>query len=234
MNYFAHGRDALDDPYRLAGTAVPDWLNLVNRRCRMRTRRVAPLVADADPRVAAIAAGVLDHLRDDQWFHNTPAFVELSLTFCRQLSALLGDREGYRPYFLGHIIVEIMLDAVLIADDPARLERYYDTIAEVDGQLVELAVNRMAAVPADGLARVPPMFCRERFLSDYALDAKLLVRLNQVMRRVSLPSLPDHLRDWLPSVRQTVSDRRAELLSDANQESGSLQTLEIAPGEKLP
>ena len=38
MNYFAHGRSFIDHPYLLAGTAVPDWLNLVARRSRIRTK----------------------------------------------------------------------------------------------------------------------------------------------------------------------------------------------------
>ena len=32
MNYFAHGVRFLEDPYFLAGTAVPDWLSVVDRR----------------------------------------------------------------------------------------------------------------------------------------------------------------------------------------------------------
>jgi len=167
MNYFAHGRDALHDPYRLAGTAVPDWLNVVNRKCRMRARRVEPLLADPDPRVAAIAAGVLEHLADDGWFHETRAFAELSLAFCRQLRDLLSDLEGFRPYFLGHILVELLLDSALIEAAPQRLTEYYASIECLDPALVESTVNRMAAVPAAGLARFLPLFCRERFLWDY-------------------------------------------------------------------
>ncbi len=212
MNYFAHGRDALHDPYRLAGTAVPDWLNVVNRRCRMRTRRVEPLLADPNPRAAAIAAGVLDHLADDAWFHETRAFAEISLAFCRQLRDLLDDSEGYRPYFLGHILVELLLDSVLIEAAPERLTAYYAAIESLDAEVVETTVNRMAVTPAEGFARFLPLFCRERFLWDYQDDDKLLMRLNQVMRRVSLPLLPAMLTDWLPTARVAVTQRHAELM----------------------
>ena len=36
MNYFAHGHRFVDDPYFLAGTAVPDWLSVVDRKVRVR------------------------------------------------------------------------------------------------------------------------------------------------------------------------------------------------------
>ena len=55
-------------------------------------------------------------------------------------------------------------------------------------------------------------FCRERILWDYLEDAKLLVRLNQVMRRVRLGELPDHFRDVLPPARRLVEGRKDELL----------------------
>ena len=38
MNYFAHGYAFLDDPYFLAGTAVPDWLSVIDRRMRARSK----------------------------------------------------------------------------------------------------------------------------------------------------------------------------------------------------
>ena len=57
MNYFAHGRAWIDDPYMLAGTAVPDWLNVVDRRVRVRSRQAALHCESADVRVARLAAG---------------------------------------------------------------------------------------------------------------------------------------------------------------------------------
>src|SRR5262245_57450005 len=125
MNYFAHGRAFVDDPYFLAGTAVPDWLNVVDRRVRVRSKHAAAHLDAADPRIARVAAGVLQHCQDDAWFHNTRAFAELSLSLCGMLRQRLPADEGFRPYFLGHILVEILLDAALIAEQPERLEAYY-------------------------------------------------------------------------------------------------------------
>ena len=48
MNYFAHGRPFVDDPYFLAGTAVPDWLNVVDRRVRVRSKQARLFVDSAD------------------------------------------------------------------------------------------------------------------------------------------------------------------------------------------
>ena len=78
MNYLAHGIRFVDRPWFLVGTAVPDLLSVADRRVRMRERRVVPAVEaavdSAEPRTQ-LAAGVLQHLADDDWFHRTPAFV---------------------------------------------------------------------------------------------------------------------------------------------------------------
>lgn len=212
MNYLAHGWRHVHDPYFLAGTAVPDWLNVADRKVRVRRRPAESLADDADPRVSRVARGIVQHHRDDAWFHATPAFAELSLAFSRRLSGLLADAEGMRPYFLGHILVEILLDAALIDEQPVRLADYYDSLAGVDPEVVESVVNRIAPRPTQRLALLVPRFLAERFLPDYLDDAKLMVRLNQVLRRVGLPQLPLRAAELFAEARRRVAERKNELL----------------------
>lgn len=219
MNYFAHAVRFLDDPYFMAGTAVPDWLNVVDRSVRVRTKQALAVAAEADARQAAVARGIAQHLHDDAWFHATPAFSEL----CWKLTVLVRDAlpgdDSLRPSFLGHILVELLLDADLAAESPQRLEAYYLALDQVDPTAVEEAVQRVAGRPAAGLAEFIPLFCRERFLWDYGDDAKLWYRLNQVMRRVGLPPLPEEFRLVLPEARRLVGPRTAELLTPAQKSS---------------
>jgi hypothetical protein len=215
LNYFAHGHAHVADPYFLAGTAIPDWLTVADRTVRLRSRSAEPWVRDADPRRAALAAGVLRHFHDDRWFHQTRAFAELSLELSLTMRNMLPGDDGFRPSFLGHVLVEILLDASLIADDPPRLDAYYQALAQVEPQFVSAAVERMAG---RGAARLPAfigVFCAERFLYDYGEDGKLLTRLNHIMRRVRLPPLPDDITAALPAARRQVHARRAALLGGA-------------------
>lgn len=212
MNYFCHGRHFVADPYFLAGTAIPDWLNVVDRKVRVRSKRAALYTDDPDPQLRSIAQGVVQHHRDDAWFHETTAFAELCWRMTVRVRDSLPADEDFRPSFLGHILVEILLDAALIADDAGGLEAYYQAIARVDPAVVQAAVNRMSGGTVNRLALMISGFCRERFLSDYAEDAKLLYRLNQVMRRVGLAPLPSEFCDLLREARPLVAARRDELL----------------------
>jgi hypothetical protein len=212
MNYFAHGRSVLDQPYVLAGTAVPDWLSVVDRRVRVRSAAARPHLASPDPLVADVAAGIVQHHADDDWFHRTRAFAELSWHFTAQLRDRLPRDDGLRPSFLGHILVELLLDATLIEANPQSLDDYYQAMDGLDAERTAAIVNEMAPRPADQLATFINLFSAERFLYDYLQDAKLLYRLNTVMRRVGLPVLPADLCGWFPIARQMVRQRLPELL----------------------
>ncbi len=228
MNYFAHGRDYLDEPYFLAGTAIPDWLSVVDRRLRARRRRVEPFLQATDPRLVQVAGGILQHLEDDRWFHQTRAFAETSL----QLTVLVRDQlpadDGFRPSFLGHILVEILLDAQLIRAAPAQLDAYYAALSAVNPARLGDFIQQMVAQPADLLPAFISRFLAVRFLYDYLDDEKLLGRLNQVMRRVRLTPLPCHFLTILPKARNCIRERSAELLDGG---SDRLQAV-VLPGEK--
>jgi hypothetical protein len=162
----------------------------------------------------------VQHHHDDNWFHQTRAFAELNLYFTKEIRDRLPDDDGFRPSFLGHILVELLLDATLIEDNPAALHRYYAVIEALDPYVVNRAVNRMATQETGMLAFFIPRFSAERFLYDYAEDGKLLFRLNNVMRRVRLPALPETLAEFFPEARRLVRQRSAELLADEETRHG--------------
>ena len=213
MNYLAHGWRFVDDPYFLAGTAVPDWLCVADRGVRVRSKHAVQWTEHADPVLAALARGICQHHADDRWFHETRAFTELSLDFSARIRRAVAADESLRPWFLGHILVELLLDAVLVEQHIGRLNAYYQSMDQIDPSLIEKIVNRIAPQPTARLAEFICTFRNARFLWDYADDGKLLVRLNQVMRRVRLPALPASFGELLPTMRFAVRERADELLA---------------------
>jgi hypothetical protein len=109
-------------------------------------------------------------------------------------------------------LTEVLLDAALTVEFPGRLEEYYRLLDGVDAAWIEATVNRAAPRRAERLAVFIAAFRRERILWDYLEDAKLVVRLNQVMRRVGLAPLTERFAAILPAARALVAGRRGELL----------------------
>lgn len=220
MNYFAHAYMFLADPrekygadpYLAVATGIPDMLTVVDRSVRLRRRHVDPYWDDPNSIVVATARGVAQHLADDAQFHRTEVFARLSLDLTISIRDRLAETSSLRPRFLGHILLEVLLDATLIARMPERLEWYYAAVQSVDAQKIEDAVNRMAARRTDRLAAMIEAIPQVRFLSDYADDDRLWMRMNQVMHRVKLEPLPQGpFCSLLPEARRKV-DQAADVL----------------------
>ena len=212
MNYLAHGWRFTSEPYFLAGTSAPDWLSVIDRKMRLRSRRAVEFLEHDDPQLRRFAGGVVQHIADDDWFHQTAAFAELSWHFTVEVRNRLPPDDGFRPSFVGHILVELLLDSALAEEEPRRLDDYYAALAQLDPVATQAAINTLATRTSDRVALLIPRFLSERFLYDYLDDGKLLTRLNHVMRRVGLPLLPEELLEFLPAARAAVRKRRDDLL----------------------
>lgn len=197
---------------------MPDWLSVVDRRVRVRSQNAARLLKDSDERVVSLAKGIIRHHHDDRWFHQTVAFLQLSSQFAVELRELVRHIEGAQPGFVGHIVVELLMDANLIAQQPEQLDRYYEIMQNVDAGLIEKVVNRISRHPTDRLEILVPRFVAEKFLYDYGADDKLFRRLNHVMRRIQVPDLPTNVIPWLSTARVRVDQMMAELLDQEHTE----------------
>lgn len=213
LNYLAHAYLHLDDPYFAAGTGLPDWMSVVDRKNRARRQYAEPVAEHSDPHIAAFARGCLQHHADDLWFHQNERFVTLSTHFAVELRELLDPGLGHQAGFVGHIVVELLLDAILIERDPGLLDRYYAVLESLDAELVQAGANAICRQPVTRLAELLPKFIEVRFLADYSDDMLLLKNLNRVMRRTSLPQLPDSVAEWSSDARQRVRAGADELLA---------------------
>lgn len=212
MNYYAHGCRFVERPYFLAGTAIPDWLRVSDNGVRAQSKRVTPFADGGDSPRSQIAAGILQHLADDDLFHGTGAFIQVCAQLSKMFKLSLGADDGMRPSFLGHITTELILDGILISSHPQGLEAYYDALLKIDPAVILDSVNQMTRDPATHLARLIPLFHREQFLWDYLDDARLLHRLNQVLKRVKLPPLPAETQQVLADARPIVAHWSDQLL----------------------
>ncbi len=216
MNYLAHAHRFLitgnESANFIAGTAVPDWLNVVNRKVRCRARQAEPFVGHENARLADLARGIIQHHADDAWFHSTRAFTELSIDFSLQLRERLGDISDLRSGFLGHIMVELLMDRALAEREVGLLDRYYEMMQSVDAPFVADAVCELSGGRAESLAQWIPRFCEVQFLRDYLDDSLLAFRVNQVLARVRLDPLTGELVELLPAMFASVAGRLDELL----------------------
>ena len=213
MNFLSHALPYLDRPLVAVCTAVPDWLSVIDRKIRARERMATAVLEEQDESLRQVAQGILAHIRDDRWFHVTAAFTETNLRFAVELRDRLPGDRGFRPMFVGHILIEVLLDAFWIQDQPDLGERYYELVERCPAETIERCVNQITGKPTDRLVPTIHRFAKARFLFDYLDDDRLLFRLNQVMHRVGLAELPETLLPWIADARELVESRRERFLT---------------------
>ena len=164
MNYLAHAYRHLSDPYFAAGTALPDWMSVVDRKNRARRQYAEPVTTHSDPRIAAFARGCLQHHADDLWFHQNERFIVLSTQFAVELRELLESGLGHQAGFVGHISVELLLDAILAERHPELIDNYYAVLAALDVEVVQAAANAICRQPGNAPSRTVAQVHRSSLL----------------------------------------------------------------------
>jgi hypothetical protein len=213
MNFLAHGYCWLDRPYFLAGTAVPDWLVVADRSLRLRWDCVEAHCAETDGAAGELLQGMLQHLRDDLRFHSNSAFIRVSRRLTRQVVKVLGEKETFLSAFLGHLVIELLLDAAVAREDFSRISRYYHALAAVSPELIESVVSNICGRPTDRLAPMIRRFLGAQVLWDYLDDGALMNRVNQILGRVGISPVGEEFLRVLPEARLWVEAERDRLLA---------------------
>lgn len=208
MNYLAHARHVLDDPYALAGTALPDWLRILDRKNRFRAHTL-PAPVDDDPRVVSILTGLQAHFDDDRWFHVHEAFTSVLEDGTRTIRA---RAPGTRASVIAHVLVEMLLDGELMRRDPSALDRYVDALAQIDTKLLHDVAARYLPRPPRRLDELVAYFEKNPFMRGYDTDEGVLSRITALSARIGLGELPRALIDDIGPLRAAVVARADALL----------------------
>ena len=122
-------------------------LSVVDRKVQVRSRNLKPLIETHQGDVAELASGMLQHLNDDHWFSCDSDLQSAQFGICsRHYEKLFLKTRRFAPHFLGHILIELLLDARLAECNPGLLNEYYDVLGQVDPVKIQSVIN-MASTP---------------------------------------------------------------------------------------
>jgi hypothetical protein len=139
VNYFGHlvvaewGRRGQNATRFAVGTMLPDWASMCGARViadGAAIDRAGSDPSDGDPSDggAEVRAGIAFHHATDRAFHALPAFRALEQRAIAALSARGLERGPVRG--AAHVAVELALDGVLVARDPAACDLYLAALDE--------------------------------------------------------------------------------------------------------
>ncbi len=212
MNCFSHALPSLDNAYVAAGSCIPDWLGAADRKCRARERKATPFIEHEDPIVAAVAQGIVNHHQDDHWFHTNTTFQQMNIKFAVEIRELLDKERGMRTGFVGHVLIELFLDAWLHKRFPGKLEYYYEQLETIDPEKTQAVVNLFSSNKTDKLAGAIRRVIKDRYLFDYSENSTTLYRINRVLKHIGLEKIDDRILPWMVTARERVYDQVPDLL----------------------
>jgi len=123
MNFLSHfyfDRDT-DNCYLILGTVLPDLLKNADKNVIIHPEKLH----HPDPSVNSIIQGWKKHLEVDRYFHSSEFFITHSHKLKKMLLPAI-EGSPVKPFFLGHIALELILDNLLLTTNKVTADGFYD------------------------------------------------------------------------------------------------------------
>jgi hypothetical protein len=181
MNFLSHyyfDRD-VTDCYHTLGTVLPDLLKNADKTIVLHPEKLD----HPNNKVNSIIKGWNKHLEVDRHFHSSDFF---KLHSHQLKKSLLPAMEGspVKPFFLGHIAVELILDSILITTRTIDVQNFYNHLHNCDDEVVREFFNAANLSEAGFFFTYFEKFKRDRYLERYAQSSQIAYALRRICMRV--------------------------------------------------
>jgi hypothetical protein len=181
MNFLSHfyfDRHSADC-YHVLGTVLPDLLKNADKKIILHPEKLN--YPDGPER--AIQQGWHKHMEVDRHFHNSDFFkinshqLKLSL-----LPSMAGS--PVKPFFLGHIALELLLDNLLLTTGMLKAHDFYTHLNSCSHDVIYSFLSRSGMQNPDVFLRFFENFKRNEYLHTYAETEKVAYALKRVCMRI--------------------------------------------------
>jgi hypothetical protein len=180
-HYFIHRH--LANPYFTLGKILPDMLRHLGPSTKIRE---AQNVADPKNGTGWLEKGVHLHLATDRIFHQSQYFEEMS----NFLKKVLKEDQIFKKfrYIYAHILLELLLDRVLIANYREAALRFYDQLMATEKATIA-AYFRYKGLTLDNHRFFQHLqrFVHSRYLFNYLENEGLVFALERTTHLAGLP-----------------------------------------------
>ena len=218
MNFLSHfyfDRDTTDC-YLVLGTVLPDLLKNADKTIIIHPEKL--IHHDSD--VNSIVRGWNKHLLVDRYFHSSGFF----LTHSHQLKKLLLPAlEGspVKPFFLGHIALELILDNLLLTTQKVTANGFYEHLEGCEELVVDEFLTRAGLNNKSVFFKFYSDFKKSKYLYSYAETSQITYALKRICMRVwNDPFTPENemlMNDILMNYRGNLMNGFMEIFDDISE-----------------
>lgn len=190
MNFLSHfyfDREATDR-YFVLGIVLPDLLKNADKTIVLHPEKLH----HADAGVNSIVAGWNKHLDVDRYFHSSKFFATHSHQLKKELAPAIAG-SPVKPFFLGHIGVELIIDNLLLTTGKITVEDFYIHLKGCDNSIIEDFLTSAGLRDTASFFRFFEGFKRDGYLHTYSETEQIVYALKRICMRVwENPFTPQH------------------------------------------
>lgn len=220
MNFLSHyyfDRETANS-YHILGTVLPDLIKNADKHIIIHPEKLH----HPNSEINSMITGWKKHLEVDRYFHSSSFFIARSHQLKKLLSpAIIGS--PVKPFFLGHIALELVLDNLLLTTGRVSVYDFYAHLWGCDNKVIREFLNFAGLQDTDRFFKFYEKFKSNRYLETYVETRQIAYALKRICMRVwDDPFIPQQeeamttvIADYLESIHSDfmlVFEEIADLL----------------------
>ena len=179
MNYFAHYYfDHLPgEVHHNLGLLTPDFV-----RNFLPGRRLQPekFVGHEHPETNAMHSGAVKHVERDKRFHQSTFFKEITPEISNIIKPVFREQNIPRAWFAAHLIAELMIDRILIKQEPNLIARFYAELEQTRPEIIDAYLMSFNIEMTQEFNKRLQRFCDLRYLMQYVHNPAFAFSLSRI------------------------------------------------------
>ena len=208
MNFLSHyyfDRN-VTNCYHILGSVLPDLLKNADKTIVLHPEKLH----HANASVNLIINGWNKHLAVDRYFHSSNFFLTHS-HLLKNLLAPVIESSPVKPFFLGHIALELILDNLLLTTGKITVHSFYEHMEGCDNDIIQEFLTFAGLKDPTRFFRFFENFKKNAYLHTYAETHHIAYALKRICMRVwQDPFTPEHEA----AMNSILADYRAVILDD--------------------
>lgn len=199
--------------YHILGTVLPDLLKNADKSLVLHPEKLRHHTRA----VNTIIEGWQKHLDVDRHFHSSVFFVTHSRGLKDQLRPVI-EGSPVKPFFLGHIAIELILDNLLLTTRKISVDDFYDYLCQCQEGVIREFLTFSGMTDPDVFLNFFENFKKNRYLQTYTDTTQVAYALKRICMRVwQQPFTPEQetaMSQVIMDYRLTVYDSFMEIFDE--------------------
>lgn len=178
-HYQVHSRDVHEFNF---GLLFPDFLGILNRDYKLGQYK-----SDYAGPSNHFVEGLDYHVRADAYWHDCVYFKEKCQLLKDVFTSFGFGERPYRPFFMTHVALELLIDRQLVLKDEAVCENMYHSLANVDSVFLDGLFQQRGET--ERMLNFLKNFIDRRYVFSYGDNEMFVYALNRLFSRIGHPQL---------------------------------------------